>query len=68
MDVRVAEEWTRGKVASGVRRIWWLGGKGLLGRCLIECAYVCYGLLGRERWQSEADNTGDKANPGMFFS
>ena len=67
MDVRIAEEWTGGKVASRIRRIRRLGGKGLLGRCLIECAYVRYGLLGGECWQSEAGNTGDKNNPECLF-
>jgi len=67
MDVRIAEEWACGKVASGVRRIWRLGGKGFLGRCLIERAYVRYGLLGGERWESEAGNTGNKTNPESFF-
>ncbi len=43
MDVRIAEERARGKVASSVRRIRRLGGKGFLGRCLIERAYVRYG-------------------------
>src|SRR6476660_1603599 len=62
MDVRIAEERTRGKIASRIRRIRWLGRKGLLGRCLIECAYVRYGLLGGERWQSEAGNTRHKNN------
>ena len=63
MQVRIAEERTRGKVASGIRRIRRLGRKGLLGGCLIECTYVRYGLLGGERWKSEAGNTGDKNNP-----
>ena len=67
MQVRIAEERTRGKVASGVRRIRRLGGKGLLGRCLIERAYVRYRLLVGERWQSEAGQTRHKNNPECLF-
>ena len=67
MNMRISEERARGKVASGVRRIRWLGRKRPLGRCLIECAYVRYGLLGGERWQSEADHTRSKNNPKCLF-
>ena len=38
VQVRVAEERARGKVAAGVWRIRRLRGKGLLGRSLIECS------------------------------
>src|SRR5437867_89217 len=67
MDVRIAEKRPRGKVAPSVRRIRRPFGKRLLGRCLIERAYICYGLLGGERWQSEAGNTGDKDNLEFLF-
>src|SRR6478609_8824969 len=63
MNVRIAEERTHGKVASRIRRIGWLGRKGLLGGGLIECADVRYGLLGGECRQSEAGNTRHKNNP-----
>jgi hypothetical protein len=67
MDVRVSEERARRKAAPRIRRIRWLGGKGLLGQCLIECAYVRYGLLGGKRWESEAGNTAHKNNPECLF-
>jgi hypothetical protein len=64
---RVAEERSRGKVSARIRRVRRLGGKGLLGRCLIERAYVRYGLLGGERCQSEAGNTRHKNSPECLF-
>ena len=67
MDVSIAEEGARRKIAPGVRRIRWLGWKGLLGGCLIECANVRYGLFGCERWQSEAGHTRYKNDPDCLF-
>ena len=67
MNVRIAEERARGKVATRIRRIRWLGRKGLLGRCLIECADVRYGLLGGQRWQSDAGKARHQRDQEWLF-
>src|SRR4029077_19131239 len=54
MDVRVSEERPGRKVAAGVRRVGRLGRKCLRQRFFIKGADVRYGLLGGERWQSDA--------------
>jgi hypothetical protein len=52
VQMRVAEERTRGKIAARVRRVRRLGGKHLRGRFLVECADV-----GRDRSCAKAGRT-----------